>query len=63
MYIMDLAAIYSMTGEYDLAMEQIQFLLSIPSAVSRAWLKMDIRFAPLYNHPGFLKLIEKYKLN
>ena len=60
MYIIDLAAIYSMTGEYDRALEQIHFLLSIPSCVSEAWLKMDIRFAPLYNNPGFLKLFEKH---
>jgi len=63
MYIIDLSAIYSMSGEYDLAMEEIDFLLSIPSCISKAWLKMDIRFASLYNNSKYKKLIEKYTEN
>ena len=60
LYIMDLAAIYSMIGEYDLAMEQIKFLLSIPSPVSSTWLQVDVRFAPLLNIPKYKNLIEEY---
>jgi tetratricopeptide (TPR) repeat protein len=54
----DLAVIYTMTGEHDLALDQIEVLLSVPSSISKSWLKMDIRFAPLYDHPRFLKLVE-----
>jgi len=59
MFVIDLAAIYTMTGEYDLALEQIELLLSIPSPISKAWLKMDVRFKPLYNNPKFQNLPEK----
>jgi len=60
LYIMDLAAIYAMTGEYDQAIEQIKFLLSIPSPVSKTWLKVDIRFAPLLGNPKYRNMIKKY---
>ena len=60
MFLMDLAAIYAMTSEYELAWEQIDFLLAIPSPLSKAWLEMDIRFKGLYNDPKFNNLSEKY---
>jgi TolB-like protein/Flp pilus assembly protein TadD len=59
-YVYDLAAIYSMTGEYDLALENVGYLMSIPSWFSMTWLDWDIRFMPLKTHPGYQELRLKY---
>ncbi len=54
----DLARIYVMVGEYDLATEQIEYLLSIPGEISIPLLQLDPFWNPLRNHPRFQKLIE-----
>jgi len=59
-YVYDLAVIYTMTGEYDLAMEQLNTLLSIRSWFSITWLDWDTRFMPLKTHPGYPELRSKY---
>ncbi len=59
-YVHDLAVIYIMVGEYDLALDQMEYLLSVPSWLSAGWLEMDIRFAPLRNHPRYKELLTKY---
>lgn len=59
----DLARIYTMVGEYDLALEQIGQLLSIPSLMSINLLKKDPVWEPLWNLPEFKQLIEKYSDN
>ncbi len=59
-YVHDLAVIYTMTGEYDLALDQIEYLLSVPSWLSTAWLNMDLCFAPLRTLPRYRELITKY---
>jgi len=59
----DMARIYTMVGEYDLALEQIDELLSIPSLMSVNLLKNDPVWEPLWNYPGFKNLIEKYSDN
>lgn len=57
-----LAITYVMTGEYDLAIEQLDHLLSIPSRrVSAAYLAIWPDYAPLRNHPKFQALLEKYE--
>ena len=61
-YVYDLATIYSMTGEYDLALETLGYLISIPSWLSIAWLDWDIRFLPLKTQPGYVELVSKYRL-
>jgi TolB-like protein len=58
--IEDLALIYVMTGKYDKALEQIEYLLSIPGFLSTKILEIDPRWAPLKNQLGFKKIIEKY---
>jgi len=55
----DLGNIYVMIGEYDLAIDQFEHLLSIPSIVSKWRLKLNPRFDPLRDHPRFKKLINK----
>lgn len=59
----DLARIYTMVGEYDLALEQIGQLLSIPSLMSINLLKNDPVWEPLWELPEFKKLINKYSEN
>ena len=57
----DLAQIYVMVGEFDLAIDQIAFLLSIPGDLSIPLLGLDPAWAPLHNHPRFKKLLEEGK--
>jgi serine/threonine protein kinase/tetratricopeptide (TPR) repeat protein len=59
-YLEDLAFIYTTVGETDAALNTLDNLLSIPSWISVAWLKMDPQWDALRNQPGFIKLLEKY---
>ena len=59
----DLAIIYTMVGEFDLAFEKLDQLLSIPSWISPAWLGLDIRFAPLKSDPRYKKLMKKHAID
>jgi len=54
----DLAQIYVMVGEFDSAIDQIEFLLSIPGELSIPLLRLDPDWAPLRDHPRFKKLLE-----
>ena len=53
----DLAQIYVMVGEFDLAIDQIEFLLSIPGPLSVPLLRLEPVWAPLREHPRFKKLL------
>lgn len=55
--VMDLAIAYTMIGEFDLALDQIEYLLSFPNFLSTVWFEWDIRFSPLKTHPRFEELI------
>ena len=57
----DLARIYVTIGEHDLAIEKLEYLLSIPGELSIPLLQLDPTWIPLRNHPRFKKLIETYK--
>jgi hypothetical protein len=57
----DLARIYVMVGEFDAAIDQLEYLLSIPSRLSIPLLKIDPAWDPLRGHPRFKKLIEAGK--
>jgi tetratricopeptide (TPR) repeat protein len=54
----DLARIYVMVGDFDLAVNQIAFLLSIPSELSINLLRLDPAWNPLRGHARFQKLLE-----
>ena len=56
-----LAKIYAMVGEFDAAIEKLEYLLSIPSEVSIPLLQLDPAWDPLRNQPRFKKLIEPGK--
>jgi tetratricopeptide (TPR) repeat protein len=55
---MDLAQIYTMVGDHKRAIDRLQYLLSIPSQVSKVLLRLDPTWDPLRNHPGFERLLE-----
>lgn len=63
-YILNLARIYTLVGEYNQAILQLEYLISIPSSeylwqlVSVPLLKIDPMWDPLHNHPGFQSLLQ-----
>jgi len=57
--IMDLISIYTITGEYDDAMDQIAYLLSIPCYHSKRFFFLNPRLDPLRNNPRFQRMMEK----
>ena len=65
-YILNLAKIYSIVGEYDKAIDRLDYLLSVPCAeylwqiISVPFLRIDPQWDPLRNNPRFQDLLEKY---
>jgi serine/threonine-protein kinase len=57
----DLALIYTMVGEYEKAIDQIEYLLSIPSQLTLQMLRVDPVWNPLREHPRFRRLLEEDK--
>jgi serine/threonine-protein kinase len=56
-----LAEIYARVGEYDAAVEQLDLILSLPSELSVALLRVDPLWDPLRDNPRFQALLEKYE--
>ncbi len=60
----DLAAIYVLTGNYDLSMDEAEYLLTIPCEFSANILKIDPICDPLRALPRFQKILTtEYKTN
>jgi serine/threonine-protein kinase len=57
----DLALIYVMVGEFDAAIDQLEFLLSKPGWMTIPLLRLDPAWKPLHNHSRFKKLLETRK--
>jgi serine/threonine-protein kinase len=55
--IEEMARIYAMAGDADLAVAELERLLSIPSPMSKQLLQADPTFAPLRDNPRFKKLV------
>jgi serine/threonine protein kinase/tetratricopeptide (TPR) repeat protein len=55
-----LAYVYSMVGEYDKALDEIEPLLSIPYYTTIWDLKLNPFWDPMRDHPRFQELIAKY---
>ncbi len=53
-----LALIYTMVGEFDAAIEQLEYLLSIPSFQSVPAIETNPNWDPLRDHPRYRELIE-----
>ncbi len=52
-----LARIYTLTGEYEKALDRLEPLLKIPYHLSRGWLQIDPGFDPIRKHPRFQALV------
>jgi serine/threonine protein kinase/tetratricopeptide (TPR) repeat protein len=59
--IEDLVRIYTMVGEYNLAVDQLEYLLSIPGEISIPLLQLDPAWAPLRNQSFFKRLVDSNK--
>jgi serine/threonine-protein kinase len=55
-----LAYVYSMVGEHDKALDEIELLLSIPYNYTTWDLKLNPFWDPMRDHPRFQELIAKY---
>ena len=60
-HVIDLAHIYTLLGEPENAVGQLEILLSHPGWVSVPWLRMDPRWRPLQGNLHFEALLAKYK--
>jgi tetratricopeptide (TPR) repeat protein len=61
---LDLLRIYILTGEYDLAMDKIEFLLTVPCDLSVPLLKIDPAYDKIRDLPRFQKILAtEYKTN
>ena len=58
--LLQMALVETMVGEHDAALGHLDTLLAMPGVVSVPWLLLDPRWAPLYEHPHFQELTEKY---
>ncbi len=56
----DLAMIYATVGEQEAALDQIEYVLSIPGRFSVQLLRLDPRWDPLRDHPRFQALLQNY---
>jgi tetratricopeptide (TPR) repeat protein len=54
------AQVYVKVGEYDLAIDQLELLFSIPSNITVPGLRLDPGWDPLRTHPRFQALLKKY---
>jgi len=57
-FALDLAEIYTLSGDYEEAIELLEFLLSVPGFVSKNDLRLSPKWDPLRYHPKFHKLTE-----
>jgi tetratricopeptide (TPR) repeat protein len=55
------AEIFTLTGDYDAAIDQLDRLLSMPSHVTVPLLEVDPLWDPLRDHPRFKALLEKHE--
>jgi len=55
-----LAQIYVLVGEHEAALDEIEYLLSIPSAISVAEFQLDPTWDPLRQHPRYQRLVDEY---
>jgi serine/threonine protein kinase/Tfp pilus assembly protein PilF len=58
--IENLAQMYTLSGEHEAAIDQLELLLSIPFEISVTLIRLDPTWDPLRDNPRFQKLIKKY---
>lgn len=61
-YIYDIAHIYTLVGEYDDAINQLEYLMSVPAGniVSVHSLRLEPKWDPLRDNPRFQQLLKTY---
>jgi non-specific serine/threonine protein kinase len=59
-YLGTLAAVYAKSGQHEAALDQLEYLLSIPSGISVGLLRHDPIWDPLRGQPRFERLLEKH---
>ena len=57
--LQDLTEVYIRVGEHDAAVDQLDYLLSIPSPVSSGLLRVDPLYTPLRGNPRFERLVQQ----
>ena len=55
---MVMAEIYTLTGDHDKAIDELEYLLSIPAPISEASIRNNNIFEPLLNNTRFQKVIK-----
>ncbi len=55
-----LAGVYTKVGEYDLALDQLENLLTIAGGTSTELLRLEPQWDPLRDNPRFQRLLEEY---
>ncbi|MGD2216976.1 MAG: tetratricopeptide repeat protein [Gemmatimonadales bacterium] len=59
--LIGLAQVYTLVGDYDAAIDLLDYLLSIPSSMSVPGLRLSPIYDPLRDHPRFQALLEQYE--
>lgn len=59
--LIDLAMIYSLVGEYEKAVQKLDYLLSLPGEISVSYIEADRHFDSLRKLPSYVAMIRKYK--
>lgn len=60
---LNLAEVLVMFDEYEKALDQLEFLLSIPGFISEPYLRLDPLWVPLRNQTRFAELLKKARVN
>jgi hypothetical protein len=60
-FVEELAAVYVRLGRQDVALDQLEYLLTVPSYLTVASLRIDPTWDPLRDHKRFQKLLEDYQ--
>ena len=58
---LDLAKIYTIVGEYELAIQKLDYLLSIPGELSVPYIKIDPVWNDLLELPRMKEVLKKYQ--
>jgi len=59
-YVVGLADILIIVGEYDKAIEQLEYLMSIPAGQDLSLNLLRLAYDTLRDHPRFKRLVERY---
>jgi TolB-like protein len=59
--VQNVCHIYVLAGEHEAAIDQLEVLLSTPSPITTARLRLDPFYDPLSDHPRFQALLERYE--